>query len=565
MKLTVLRKLFGILNFCLLSGSLMAQGYNSVVITEILSDPTPVVGLPDAEYLELFNRLNQPVVLAGWQLIIGERAAPLPSITLPAKGYMLVSARTTASLLAGFGTVAGLAPFSLINAGSTLTLRNANGAVVHSMTYQDSWWPSSQRGGGYALEMIDTDNPCAGVENWRVSSSALGGTPNQPNSVIARNPDLISPLAERVEVSSPSQLKVLFNERLDSLLTIQSGQYALRGRTVRRSFLESPSFRSQVFDLDVPIIEGERYELTLKDAADCAGNRLQEARFTVGLPTPADSGDVIINEILFNPRANGIDFVELYNRSSKFISLKNWTLSSISNGVEGLFRAITTRDIVLNPFEFLALSTTPAVVEAQYPTERTRNGLAMSVMPSFPNDAGGVLLRDGTGRLFDRFDYQESFHSPLIADPDGVSLERIYPEKFANEAKNWQSASSVVGYATPGYANSQGLYNSQLDEVVVEPEAFTPDGDGIDDFTTIRFTSSSPGRIGSVKIYDVQGRTVRTLLSNDLLGTDGAVRWDGVNDRGEIAPMGYYLLLVTSFDASGTSRQYKKRVVVVRP
>jgi len=543
----------------------MAQGYNSVVITEIMSDPTPVVGLPDAEYLELFNRTNQPVSLAGWRLIIGDRAAPLPSISLPAKGYMLVSARTTTLLLAGFGSIAGLTPFSLLNTGTTLTLRDVNGALVHSMTYQDSWWPPAQRGGGHALEMIDTDNPCAGVENWRVSSASLGGTPNQLNSVTARNRDLIPPLAERVEVSGPSQSKVYFNERLDSLLTMQSGQYTLRGRTIRRSFLESPSFRSQVFDLEGAILEGERYELTLKDMADCAGNRLKEVRFTIGLPSKADSGDVIINEILFNPRANGVDFVELYNRTSKFISLKNWTLSNSSNGAEGSLRAITTRDLVLNPFEFLALSTTPSVVEVQYPTERTRNSLAMTIFPSFPNEAGGVILRDSTGRLFDRFYYQESFHASLIVDPDGVSLERIYPEKLANDAKNWQSASSVVGYATPGYANSQGLYNSQLDEVMVEPEAFTPDGDGIDDFTTIRFTSSSAGSIGSVKIYDVQGRIVRTLLSNDLMGTDGAVRWDGMSDRGEIVSTGYYLLLVSSFDVSGTTRQYKKRVVVVRP
>lgn len=550
---------------CLLYGTLSAQGFNSVVVTEIMSDPTPVVGLPDAEYLELFNRTNQSISLAGWRLTIGERASALPAVAIPAGGYLLVCSRTTSALLGGYGPLVGLTSFSLVNSGTTLTLRNAGGAMVHFMEFRDTWWPAAQRGGGYALEMIDTDNPCAGSENWRVSSASAGGTPNQRNSVAGRNPDLVPPVVDRVEVSAASQVKVYFNERLDSLATIQSGKYLLRGRTIRRSFLESPAFMSQSFDLDGPILEGTRYELTLQDMADCAGNRLKEVLVTIGLPSRADSGDVIINEILFNPRSNGVDFVELYNRTPKFISLSNWTLSNKNNGGEGSTRKITTRSIIMNPYEFLALSTNPTRVKEQYPAELTGNILAVESMPSFPNEASGVVLRDGVGRLFDQFDYQESYHSPLLANPDGVSLERIYPEKFGNDPQNWQSASSVVGYATPGYANSQGITGAVSDEVEIVPEAFTPDGDGFDDVTTIRLALSSPGRIGSVQVFDVQGRVIRTLLSNSLFGTTNEIQWDGIDDRGEPVRTGYYLLLVNLFDVSGTSRQFKKRVVVVRP
>ncbi len=48
-------------------------GIYSLVISEIMADPHPVVALPDAEYLEIYNRGPSPVSLAGYRLLFGDK------------------------------------------------------------------------------------------------------------------------------------------------------------------------------------------------------------------------------------------------------------------------------------------------------------------------------------------------------------------------------------------------------------------------------------------------------------------------------------------------------------
>ena len=54
--------------------------------------------------------------------------------------------------------------FSLVNTGTTLVLRDAQDAIIHHVSYTDSWYQNSiKQNGGWSLEMIDPQNPCAGA------------------------------------------------------------------------------------------------------------------------------------------------------------------------------------------------------------------------------------------------------------------------------------------------------------------------------------------------------------------------------------------------------------------
>ena len=39
-----------------------------LIITEIFADPTPIIGLPDAEYIEIYNGSDKIFDLSNWQL-----------------------------------------------------------------------------------------------------------------------------------------------------------------------------------------------------------------------------------------------------------------------------------------------------------------------------------------------------------------------------------------------------------------------------------------------------------------------------------------------------------------
>ena len=53
-----------------------------IVINEMMVDPTPLVGLPDFEWIELYNTSNCRVNLAGWRIVVGTTSRTLPEAWL---------------------------------------------------------------------------------------------------------------------------------------------------------------------------------------------------------------------------------------------------------------------------------------------------------------------------------------------------------------------------------------------------------------------------------------------------------------------------------------------------
>lgn len=90
------------------------------------------------------------------------------------------------------------------------------------------------------------------------------------------------------------------------------------------------------------------------------------------------------------------------------------------------------------------------------------------------------------------------------------------------------------------------LARSLLLPVEIRPNPFTPNGDGINDRTSIsykllRLTSAVPV---SIRIVDLSGRLMRRIFDgDDALGEHTHI-WDGTDDSGRLVPPGLYLCLI---------------------
>ena len=97
-----------------------------------------------------------------------------------------------------------------------------------------------------------------------------------------------------------------------------------------------------------------------------------------------------------------------------------------------------------------------------------------------------------------------------------------------------------------------------------EPEVFSPDGDGYNDFLLLKYRFEEPGHIATVIIFDAKGRPIRHLASSQSLGTEGQLLWDGTNDEDMLADVGIYIIFVETFNLNGEVRQQKLKTVLAK-
>jgi hypothetical protein len=275
-------------------------------------------------------------------------------------------------------------------------------------------------------------------------------------------------------------------------------------------------------------------------------------------------GDVVVNEVLFNHAPGGVYFVELLNRSLRYVNLQGYQLATQKVGGGGTAVISPSMPYVLAPGQLVALTSDASVLQAQYPTSAAPAALlAVASFPALDNNAGTVFIYSANGTELDQYAYDKGQQLPLLSTQAGVSLERIRAQG-PSQTSNFHSAASTVNYATPGRPNSQAqdaVGNGQ--ELTMVPELFTPDAEGQQDFTTLNYQLDQPGYVGSVTVYDALGQLTRRLLRNESLPTTGFVQWDGLDEHGRKAAVGYYIVHVELFRPSGGERrEYRKTVVV---
>ena len=541
-----------------------------VVITEIMADPTPAVGLPNAEYIELKNVSSTPFNINGWRLSDASGTATInASFVLQPDSAVILCANSNVTAFSVYGRTIGVTSFpSLDNDGDVLTLRSSQNRIIHSVNYSTEWYANeAKKDGGWSLEMMDPKNPCSGKDNWKASASNTGGTPGKINSVNGVNPDDTPPQVKRAYMIDSVTVVLTYTEPVDSSTASSVSNYSLPGSNFLSSTVLAPSFQAVQLKLAAPLQAATVYTITINSVTDCKGNAIGGFnKVKIGAPQTSALSDIVINEILFDPKSSAYDYVEFYNRSNKIIdAAKLYVANRNAGGTVSSLKKISEEPFYLFPGDYILVTEDKASLQKQYLVKNEDAVMVLSSLPSFPDNKGTVVLIELNGAIIDEAAYEDDWHFGLIDNKEGVALERIDPNAASQNKSNWHSASTTAGYGTPTYQNSQFRKMEDIKAVVnVLPRIFSPDNDGRDDILTISYGVEEIGYVANVIIFDGVGRIVRHLVKNDLLQLKGSWTWDGLGENKNKLPIGTYVVFTEIFNLQGKKKNFKNAVVLAR-
>ncbi|MFT4859267.1 MAG: hypothetical protein ACI9UV_002111 [Algoriphagus sp.] len=535
-----------------------------LVINEIMPAPKADLDLPNVEYVELFNASDQDLRLDDLVMANSRTSASLPVAWLAPGEYLILTPENQALSLAGYGRVLPLKNWpTLLNSGDVITLSKQDGKVVDQLSYVTGSWKGSEfANGAYSLEVINPFYSCDQSILLQTSKDPLRGTPGKQNSMFSVEVDLEKPTIIRSFFRDESSIILEFSKPI--FPSLNEKNFSIEPELPIAGVIFEKSNRILV-RLNSPALANSIYKLSFIGILDCGGNSLDQNKTTeLVLPLAAKIGDLIINEMLFNPKTGFPKFVEIQNTTTATLEFSSWQLASLDDtGNPVQVKVLGEENLQISPKGFAVFTSNSSLLLSAYPDSDASTFYQLSALPSYTITEGDVVLLDGNSKISEIFSYSEDLHHPLLRDPKGVSLERISSSTPVNTRSNWHSASGIAGYATPGRKNSQFIsaeYDGNI--IQIEPEVFDPEGSAGNTFTSIKYELEQAGWIGSFRIYSISGQLIQSLAQNEILGARGLFTWTGTDSFGKIVRPGYYILLVELFDLSGNLKSIKKTLIV---
>ena len=527
-----------------------------VVVSEIMADPSPPVKLPESEYLEITNRTGDSLFAGGWHLIAGSDSATLPSRWLQPGEIVILCSPPKTTLFGGMGEVLGITSFpSLNDGGETIALRDATGALIHAVPFTPALYNDVLRsGGGWSAELTDMANPFNVPVAWRASLDPSGGTPGRANSLVTATRDDDCPEITAAWPVADDLVRVLFTE---TVFAREDEGWFAGGEITMPAVSDDIADRAWLVRLKDELHPGIIYTLGVPAAVrDYAGNQPCITDVKIGLPVTPAAGEILFNELLFDPLTGCNDYAELYNNSDAIFSISDLFLA---NGSSTPAARVSEIPRLLFPGEYLALTTGRKAVLDYYHCSARNFVHEVTQLPSMPDDRGSLVLMNGKMDIIDRVDYSSSMHLSYLSGTEGIALEKVAPALPSGISSNWHSASEMCGWGTPGAENSIMLDNDGTKGGMnLSSGRLSPDGDGFEDVISVDVFPGGDDNMITVTLFTDRGRVVRRLADRFSAGEGARFVWDGTDDNGGRLPAGLYVIIGESFNGAGKTQRWKE-------
>ncbi|WNB17936.1 lamin tail domain-containing protein [Marivirga arenosa] len=534
--------------------------FNDLIITEIMANPKEDQILPNRQFVEIYNATDQLFSLTDVQFMDERDTVNLGLNYIEPNEYILIAATSAVEDLSSYGRVIALSPWpNLNNRGDNLQLVTDE-QIINQAFYSESWYKENSKydEGGWSLEMIDTGSPCLGISNWRASVDEKQATPGAENSVMESNTDQSGPELANAYAPNTKEVIVDFNEPID-ITNVRRNQFRIVPE-ITIAKIELLDLNRIKLVLQADLKAKVSYTLVVDNLTDCEGNIIlsDQNQTSFALAEPPVQGDVVLNEVLYDQKSGGADFIELLNISDKYINLIGWIVKG-NNNEEVIFE---NENVIISPGQFLVITSDKASIIKDYPTSHVAQNIYETSFPALSNGEGVVSITSANEALTEYFEYSDDMHLPFLRTTDGVSLERIHPDAPIDKTESWNSAASSVGFATPGKENSQRTSEDiDFGTIAAKPKTFAHDQPGRN-YTIINYQLENVGSMATVKIFDMKGNVITTLANNETLSNTGFFRWDGVDFNGRKVRTGYYIIYFQLFDSNGNTKVVKETVAV---
>ncbi|MBK8956306.1 MAG: lamin tail domain-containing protein [Saprospiraceae bacterium] len=541
--------------------------YLDLIFTELMVDPSPAWMLPDAEYIEIYNRSANLLNLKSCTISDENTWVEFPDSLLAPGEFAILCNIADVNAFRAFGKTIPLEKWpSLNNSGDFLELRNDQGELIHQVQYSENDFNDQDKAdGGYALEWIQKKSLCDLQTTWKFSKHPLGGTPGFENSWVSEVIDTRGPQLVDIFPLSIWEIKLIFNEKLHPETTRFPGIFHMSPLKdiVSAEFTERSN--ELILLLHQPMDPGEIYKLKTDSIRDCHGNPTDFESPEIALGQDPKPGELVWSEILFNPYSLHYDFVEIFNKSSKYISLKNL---SFSDGSESGKDYPLRFDEVLKPGEYQAFTVDVEDLISVYPTHNRYQILELD-LPSLPDEGGKIVLNLNSGNektTIDSLYYSQDWHHPFVEDEEGKSLEKINMNLPSSKKASWTTAGHWEDFATPGLPNSQKTelkFDSSGVLYTLYTPRISPDGDGFEDQIQVGIHTSKPAYYCDISLYSLSGSLVNLIYQSEVY--DGQIiSWYGDDLQGNALPAGNYIMAISLLHPEGVKLSFKERISLLR-
>lgn len=527
---------------------LATQLFGNVVVNEIQFAPVS----PEPEWIELYNTSSDDIIFENFTVTDNATTTDPITLEIPAYSFIVITEKKS-ELLKIYNIDSALileSDLPTLNNTDDLVLIANNGITLDSVSYDSKWGIK-----GKSLERRKYFDSSNEQTNWGAADTT--GTPAAINSIATYYDLALSDVT-----LDPAGVKIIIENKGN----IES----LKGKIeilVNDIFLEDlalspipPNSDIEVFvDFNVinyePKVE-DKLEIIIQSAEDIY---LRNNNFDIFIPNSTKSGDVLINEIMYDIDDEHFEFIELYNNSAVDVQISNWSFADDLDLKNGRYNQIIT-NINLPPNEN-AIIVCDNMVYDVIDESLWDKVLFTKKKFSLNNSTDKINIYNEHKLLIDSVEYFDSWHEDYLSSTKNRSLEKTRPTLISSDGTNWKTCTAESGstiLASNSYSNNPTSEKS----LSVVPNPFLPNSSN-KPYVLIEYKLPFDNALLDCDIYYPNGNLAVSLIKSKFASNSGTLSWNGRSDDNRVLPIGPYVVVIEATDQNSGESEILKTVIVL--